>query len=67
MSSTNFFWIENSTTGVVTKPMIFANGRLQCSGSEFRAALLYHQLSGLTIDAWRRPDPEQCHLAARVG
>jgi fibronectin-binding autotransporter adhesin len=48
---TNFVWIENSTTGRIAKPMIFAGGRLQCSGGDFWLDSFITNLSGLTIDA----------------
>jgi autotransporter-associated beta strand protein len=47
---TNFVWIENSTTGMITKPMIFSNGRLQCSGADFLLHSFITNASGLTID-----------------
>ncbi len=48
---TNFVWFENSTTGVVAKPLIFAKGTLQCSGGDFLLHSFITNLSGLTIDA----------------
>lgn len=48
---TNFVWIENSTTGMIAKPMIFAGGALQCSGGDFVLHSSITNVSGLTIDA----------------
>jgi len=48
---TNFVWIENSATGRISKPMIFANGRLQCSGGDFILHSFITNSSGLTLDA----------------
>jgi len=50
-AGTNFVWIENSTTGMIAKPMIFANGTLRCSGGDFTLHSFITNLSGLTINA----------------
>ena len=47
---TNFVWIENSSTGIITKPLIFANGVLQCSGNDFLLHSFITNVSGLTLD-----------------
>lgn len=47
---TNFLWIENSPTGRISKPMVFAGGRLQCSGNDFVLDSSITNVSGLTVD-----------------
>jgi autotransporter-associated beta strand protein len=47
---TNFVWIEASTVGRISKPLIFEGGRLQCSGGDFVLDSYVTNVSGLTLD-----------------